>query len=110
MAFCGDPLQYVSFKRAFEHEIEEKLSNETDNLFDLDQYTINEPNKLVKSYFHMPGGYNKAKEMLKKKYGDRYPIAEAYVRKAAEWPVVKADDAGARNFSLFLILCCNVLT
>ena len=110
MAFGGDPLQYVSFTRAFEHEIERKLSNETDKLFYLDQYTINEPNKLVKSCFHKPDGYSKAKEMLKKKYGDRYQIAEAYVKKAVEWPVVKADDASAlSSLSLFLIECCNVL-
>ena len=110
MAFGGDPLQYVSFTRAFEHEIEGKLSNETDKLFYLDQYTINEPNKLVKSCFHKPDGYSKAKEMLKKKYGDRYQIAEAYVKKAVEWPVVKADDASAlSSLSLFLIECCNVL-
>ena len=110
MAFGGDPLQYVSFTRAFEHEIEGKLSNETNKLFYLDQYTINEPNKLVKSCFHKPDGYSKAKEMLKKKYGDRYQIAEAYVKKAVEWPVVKADDASAlSSLSLFLIECCNVL-
>ena len=110
MAFGGDPLQYVSFTRAFEHEIERKLSNETDKLFYLDQYTINEPNKLVKSCFHKPDGYSKAKEMLKKKYGDRYQIAEAYVTKAVEWPVVKADDASAlSSLSLFPIECCNVL-
>ena len=110
MAFGGDPLQYVSFTRAFEHEIEGKLSNETDKLFYLDQYTINEPNKLVKRGFHKPDGYSKAKEMLKKKYGDRYQIAETYVKKAVEWPVVKADDASAlSSLSLFLIECCNVL-
>ena len=48
--------------------------------------------------------------MLKKKYGDRYQIAKAYVKKAVEWLVVKADNTSAlTSLSLFLIECCNAL-
>lgn len=109
-AFGGDALEYVSFIRAFEHNIESKIFNEKDKLYYLDQYTINDANKLVKSCMHMEEGFSKAKQLLQKKFGGKYKIAEAFVKKATSWPEVKADDAtGLNSFSLFLIECRNVL-
>ena len=54
--------------------------------------------------------FTKAKELLKKKFGDGYKVAQAFVNKAVSWPDVKADDASELNkLSFFLMECNNVL-
>lgn len=109
--FSGDALEYISFIRAFEYTIDSKTSNEKDRLYYLEQYTVNDANKLVKSCMHMEDGYSKAKALLKKKFGNRHKVAEAFVKKTISWPDIKAEDTrGLSSFSLFLIECRNTLT
>ena len=48
-AFDGDPLQYHTFIRAFEHIIERKTDNPKDCLYFLEQYTRGQSRELVKS-------------------------------------------------------------
>lgn len=47
--FDGNPLQYRTFIRAFEHEIEDKTQNYCDRLYFLEQYTQGQPKELVRS-------------------------------------------------------------
>lgn len=51
--FKGNPLQYMTFIRTFEHCIEYKTSNDRDRLFFLDQFTEGQPKVLVRSCLHM---------------------------------------------------------
>ena len=109
--FGGDALEYVSFMQAFQHNIESKLHDERDKYYYLEQYTINDANKMVKSCMHMEYAYSRAKELLRKKFGDGYKVAEAFIKKATSWPDIKVDDPSSLNrLSLFLIECHNVLT
>ncbi|KAK0146738.1 hypothetical protein N1851_013945 [Merluccius polli] len=101
--FAGDPLQFVSFMRTFEHCIEERTSSYQDCLYFLEQYTRGQPRELVQSCLHMipQQGYQTAK----------YRIATAYMDKAFGWPVIKAEDVQAlQEFALFLRGCCNAMT
>ncbi len=41
---------------------------------------------------HLVNGYNKAKELLQKKFGDKYKVAQAFVKKILSWTDLKADD------------------
>ena len=61
--FAGDPLQFVSFMRTFEHCIEERTSSYQDCLYFLEQYTRGQPRELVRSCLHMmpQQGYQTAK-------------------------------------------------
>jgi len=55
-------------------------------------------------------GYREARDLLKKRYGQSYRIATAYVDKLAKGPAIKAEDGDAlRRFSTLLTSCKNTL-
>lgn len=108
--FDGDPLQYVSFIRAFENGVEEKASH-SDCLYYLEQFTRGQPRELVRSCFHMTldCGYAKAKQLLQEHFGNKYKIATAYLERALSWPSIKGEDVNIlQSYALFLRGCCNV--
>lgn len=51
--FDGDPLQYQTFIKSFEHSIECKNENYKDCLYYLEQYTNGQPREIVRSCLHM---------------------------------------------------------
>ncbi|XP_071088902.1 uncharacterized protein [Haliotis cracherodii] len=111
--FSGDPLQFKPFIQAFEHGIEDKTINPKDRLYYLDQYTNGEPNDLVRSCLFMnpESGYEQARTLLDKKFGNKYKIATAYMDKALKWPAIKSEDSEALNsFAVFLTSCGNTMT
>ena len=110
--FCGDPLDFRSFLKAFEHTVDSKADNSADKMYFLEQYTRGEPRDLVKSCQHMPPdrGYVTAMHLLEDRYGNKLKIATALMEKMFKWPQIKSEDAQALNsFSLFLVSCRNVL-
>ena len=110
--FKGDPLKYKAFVRAFKHGIEAKTHDSEDRLYYLEQSTADDPGELVASCIHMDpeGGYTRARELLEKKYGNAYVIAQAYTTQAENWPDIKAEDKSAmNNFSVFLTKCENAM-
>lgn len=109
--FDGDPLQYISFMRAFEQGVQEKASN-SDCLYYLEQFTRGQPRELVRSCLHMTPeyGYAKAKQLLQEHFGCKYKIAAAYMERALSWPIIKTEDVSAlQAYSLFLRGCCNMM-
>ena len=55
-------------------------------------------------------GYQEARTPLKKRYGQSYRIATAYVNKLTKGPPIKAEDSSAlRCFSILLTGCKNTL-
>ena len=105
-------MEYRSFVRAFESLIESRTFNNTDRLYYLEQFTAGDVKELVISCHHLPSdvGYDEARRLLEKKFGDEYRIASAYETKALNWPNIKAEDGVALNrFSVFLTGCKNAL-
>jgi hypothetical protein len=111
--FTGNPLRYTSFIKAFEYGIESKTTSYKDRLNFLDEYTDGGPNSLVKSCLHYANpreGFERAKSMLDKRYGNSHKIAEAFLKRAENWPDVKRENAVELNkFSLFLTECKNMM-
>ena len=110
--FDGNPFDYRSFIRALESLIESRTCNSTERLYYLEQYTTGDLKELIKSCHHLPPdvGYEEARRLLKKKFGDEYRVASAYESKALAWPPIKAEDCTAlNNFAIFLSSCKNVL-
>ncbi|XP_057695571.1 uncharacterized protein LOC130917851 [Corythoichthys intestinalis] len=108
----GDPLQYHTFIRTFEHCIESKTVSARDLLLFLDQYTDGQPRVLVQSCIHMPPaqGYTKAKKLLHRHYGSDILIASAYQRKVLNWQMLKSEDRVALwEYGLFLRSCANAM-
>lgn len=111
--FDGDFTQYRSFVRSFESIISSKLASEEEKLFYLEQYTKGKPQEIVRACLHMsPGvGYQEARRLLNKRYGDTERIAASYVNKILEWPSLKADDVeGLDQFSIMLMSCKNAVS
>ena len=55
-------------------------------------------------------GYQETRTLLKKRYGQSYRIATAYVNKLTKGPPIKAEDSSAlRRFSVLLTGCKNTL-
>ncbi|XP_039548042.1 uncharacterized protein LOC120493481 [Pimephales promelas] len=110
--FDGDPLQYHTFMRSFEHSIEEKADNPKDCLYFLEQYIRGHPRDLVRSCQHMAPdrGYAKAKALLQEHFGNAQKIAAAYMEKALSWTPIKSEDVKSlQAYSLFLRGCCNAM-
>lgn len=56
-------------------------------------------------------GYNKAKQLLKDRFGNEHKLAVTYMDKALSWAPIKPEDGEALNsYSLFLTGCCNGMT
>lgn len=81
--FCGDPLEFRSFMKAFEHVMDSKTDNNVDKLFLLEQFTRGEPHDLVKSCQHVYSGrgYREAVRLLEDHYGNPLKIATALMYK-----------------------------
>ena len=75
--FTGDPLEYSTFIRISESQVEAKVSANDVRLQYLEQYLHGEPKDLIKGCLHLErhSGYLEAKRLLKEKYGTlrRYP-------------------------------------
>lgn len=110
--FDGDPMEYGPFVRAFENIIESKTSTNSERLYYLQQFTSGDVKELVRSCDYLPPdkGYQEARRLMKKKFGDDYRIVTAYESKALNWPEVKAEDSTSLNrFSIFLMRCKNAM-
>ena len=110
--FDGNPVDYRSFVRAFESLIESRTQSSTERLYYLEQYTAGDVKELIRSCHHSPPdeGYEEARRLLKRKFGDEYRIASAYESKALGWPPTKPEDGSALSkFAIFLSSCKNAL-
>ena len=56
-----------------------------------------------------PKGYETAKQMMHKFYGDTQRVIAAYRKEIKQWPQIKPGDAEAyRKFHNFLLKCENI--
>ena len=110
--FNGDVMKYSSFLRQFENNIVSKTSDEEERLYYLEQLTTGKPNEIVKTCLHLsPGeGFQEARRLLDKRYGDKSKIATSLVNKILSWPPIPSNDvSGLDEFAIFLRGCLNSL-
>uniref|UniRef100_A0AAZ1XPU5 CCHC-type domain-containing protein n=1 Tax=Oreochromis aureus TaxID=47969 RepID=A0AAZ1XPU5_OREAU len=110
--FDGDPLQYQTFMRAFDHMVESQAHSAKDCLYFLEQYTRGHPREMVRSCQYMPVeyGYAKAKSLLQENFGNSLRIAAAYIERVSNWPPIKSDDVKAlQEYGFLLRQCCNAM-
>ncbi|KAL1274359.1 hypothetical protein QQF64_027173 [Cirrhinus molitorella] len=103
--FDGDPLQYISFMRAFEQRVKEKASK-SECLYYLEQFTRGQPRELVRSCLYVTPelGYIKAKQLVQEHFGSKLlKMAMAYIEKAFSLAPIKHEDVNAlQTYSLVL--------
>ncbi|XP_074648981.1 uncharacterized protein LOC141904301 [Tubulanus polymorphus] len=110
--FSGDPMEYYYFIRAFESLIESRVTDSRTRLYYLNQYTKGEVNELVRRFMFSTSedAYANAKDTLRKRYGQPYKIAAAYVNQITTGAQLKSEDRnGLRKYSVQLSICHNAL-
>ena len=105
--FDGNPLNYRYFMTIFKEVVENRIDDPCGRLIRLIKYTKGEAKELVMNCIHQPPreGYQIAKMLLEKRYGDPHRLLGSYRKEIKEW---LWDAAGLRKFSNFLVQCQNV--
>ena len=106
--FTGSPLQYPGWKAAYNTLIESKSIPPSEKIHYLKRYLGGEAREAVNGYLLLTtdNAYHKARDILDKRYGDNFTIANAFRDKIDQWPkVASRDGAGLRKLSDFLRQC-----
>ena len=109
--FGGNPLEFHYFMALFHEAVEKKIEDPRGKLTRLIKYTTGEVKEMVKNYVQLPPkeGYETAKQMMHKVYGDPHRVIAAYCKDFMQWPQIKLGDAEAyRKFHNFLLKCENI--
>ncbi|XP_066913533.1 uncharacterized protein [Clytia hemisphaerica] len=108
--FKGDPLEYRSFITNFEELVEKRISDSEGRLARLMNFTEGEANDLIQCCLYLSDGYNHAKSLLKKKYGDPHRIMTFFKKELDRWEAIKPGDSSAfGKFYSFLLKCGSVI-
>ena len=78
--FRGDPMQYHTFMRAFDDNVERVISDPSSKLARLVQLCTGEAARVVQGCTLMPPerGYIRARQLLKNRFGDEFVVAELW--------------------------------
>lgn len=92
--FDGNPLQYWTFIRSFENNIERNTSDGNEKLTYLMQYCAGDARKVIKSCVTMDpsDGYKTARTIRKERFGHPYTIATSFVKDVTDGSPIKASD------------------
>ena len=108
--FSGNPLDYRFFMTNFEDLVEKRIPDSEGRLARLLKYTTGDANELIQCCLYKSDGYEYAKSLLKKKYGDPHRIMIAYKKQLYGWENVKLGDSTALSkFHSFLLKCGSVI-
>ena len=106
--FSGNHFDYAAFISAFESLIECRVSDPKQRLYYLSQYTSGDTKESIQGLITLdsPDSYDKARKVLKERFGHPYRVAQAYKDKLNAWPPIREGD-GMRfqQFADFLVIC-----
>ena len=86
--FNGDPLNWPTWKAAFETVIEGRTVNSNEKILYLLQYLSGPPKKIVEGYqfVQTQDAYTEAKKTLERRFGHPAVVAEAFRKRLENWP------------------------
>ena len=95
----------------FEDLVEKRISDSQGCLARLLNFTTGEANELIQCCLYRRfDGYEYAKSLLKKKYGDPHRIMIAYKKQLDNWEHIRLGDSSAfGKFHSFLLKCGSVI-
>ena len=108
--FSGDPLEYASWKSAFETLIEQKQIPEAEKIHYLKRYLSGKARECVEGYFMYSSeySYKDAKALLDKRFGDVFVLQNAFRDKLEAMPKLQGNDyVGLQKYSDFLRQCAS---
>ena len=105
--FSGDYFDYAPFVSAFESLIECRVTDSKQRLYYLSQYMAGDAKESTKGLITLntTDSYDKARKVLKERFGHPYCVAHAYKEKLNVWPPIRGDGVSLQQFSDFLVLC-----
>ena len=106
--FSGNYFDYAAFINAFESLIESRVTDPKQRLYYLNQYTAGDAKESIKGLITLDStdSNEKARKVLKERFGHPYRVAQAYKEKLNSWPAIReGDGASLQQFSDFLVLC-----
>ena len=106
--FDGSRMDFPTWLKSFEALIEKPTLSVTERLFYLSKYTSGSAKEAIRYFLTLDDkeAYEKAKNTLVRRFGDKFKVAEAYRTKLNKWPVIKhGDGEGLQKFSDFLEHC-----
>ena len=110
--FSGDPIQYPSWKAAFNMLIDQRNIPPGERIYYLKRYLGGSVRQVVENYFLLStdDAYDKARALLDERYGDPFIIANAFRNKLESWPKINVKDPNAlMKFSDFLKQCLSAM-
>jgi len=109
LTFDGNPVDYWTFIKNFESNIESKLSDPDGKLTYLIQQCTGKARESIKNCVIIQNkdeAYKKAREILLTRYGQRHVIAHAYINRLVNGPQLKTSDgAGISELALQMQNC-----
>ena len=105
--FSGNYFDYATFINAFESLIECRVTDPKQRLYYLNQYTAGDAKESIKGLITLDStdSNEKARKVLKERFGHPYRVAQAYKEKLNSWPAIrKGDGASLQQFSDFLVI------
>jgi hypothetical protein len=106
--FSGNPMEYASWKSAFETLIEQKHIPPAERIHYLKRYLGGKARECIEGYFlyTSESSFADAKALLDKRFGNPYVLSSAFLDKLEAYPKVPdRDKAVLRKFSDFLRQC-----
>ena len=106
--FSGNHFDYAAFISAFESLIECRVSDPKQRLYYLSQYTSGDAKESIQGLITLDSldSYDKARKVLKERFGHPYRVAQAYKDKLNAWPPIREGDGmHFQQFADFLVIC-----
>ena len=106
--FTGNPLDWPTWKSAFETVIEKRATNPSEKILYLLQYLSGVPRKVVEGYQFLssPDVYQTAKNISEKQFGHPSVVADAFRRKLESWHRINPrHGTSLREFADYLRTC-----
>lgn len=97
--FESNPLNYHLFMKTIENSVEKFTEDGVIRLQLLIQHCAGKAREAIKSCGMLNGmqGYEKAKELLKKRFGEKYLVSKAWIDKLSYGPPIRLNDSEALN-------------
>ncbi|XP_047489107.1 uncharacterized protein LOC125039312 [Penaeus chinensis] len=106
--FDGNSLDFNRFMRQFRTKVLNYCTSYDERLNYLEQFTSGEARERIQEFMSLnpEKGYEAALKELEDCYGNNDAVAQAYIKKALDWPVIKGNDVKALDkLSIFLTRC-----
>ena len=109
--FNGDPLEFTAWKTSFDALICARKIPKKEQSYFLQRYLGGEAKECVQGLFNVnePDSFTKAYDLLQKRYGNPFIIAESFRGKLEKWKGIGNDPKDLRKFSDFLNQCVVML-